>query len=143
MSDLSDLEGVYPTSIRWNAEMGVLGVSIYNPETGVRELQPIEFGKQATFVLDLATRARGYGMLRPGVYDVRLTPVGGPPPPWPNDPDFKPALGCWFWNPQHGELRCETVASIFRTAVSAVWERALFDPMAFEGKQPVIRFEIP
>jgi hypothetical protein len=141
MSDLSDLQGVYPTSIRWNAETGTLGVSAFNSETGEHELQPIDFGPPATVAMDILTRERGYGMLRPGVYDVRLTPVGSPPPPWPGNPDFKPALGVWLWNPQYGDLRLETVASIFRTTLSGVWDRALVDPMAAEGNVPVIRFE--
>ena len=37
----------------------------------------------ATFVIDLATRERGYGLIKSGVYDMKLTPVGSPPPPWP------------------------------------------------------------
>ena len=31
MSDLSGLHGVYPTSLRWNAEGGFLGISAFNP----------------------------------------------------------------------------------------------------------------
>ena len=64
MSDLSDLHGVFPTSLRWNAETGFLGVSAFNAETGERELREIELGKTATFVLDLATRERGYGLIK-------------------------------------------------------------------------------
>jgi hypothetical protein len=59
MSDLSDLHGVYPNSLPWNAEVGFLAVAAYNAATGERELQQIEL--PATFVLDLATRERGYG----------------------------------------------------------------------------------
>ena len=101
MSDLSGLHGVFPTSLRWNAEDGFLGVSIYNPETGERELQEIELGKPATFAMDMATRERGYGLIRVGVYDMRLTPVGSPPPPWPDDEEFKPALGVLVVEPDH------------------------------------------
>ena len=64
MSDLSDLHGIYPTSLRWNAESGFLAVSAFNAETGERELQQIELGQAATFVLDLATRERGYAPAR-------------------------------------------------------------------------------
>ena len=81
MSDLSDLHGIYPTSLRWNAESGFLAVSVFNAETGESELQQIEFGQPATFVLDLATRERGYGLIKSGVYEMKLTPVGSPPPP--------------------------------------------------------------
>ena len=74
MSDLSDLHGIFPTSVRWNAEQGFLSAAIYDPTTGGRELQPFEFGQESTFAMDLATRMRGYGMIRVGVYDMRLTP---------------------------------------------------------------------
>jgi hypothetical protein len=141
MSDLSDLEGVYPTALRWNAEAGVLGISAFNPETGERELRPIDFGKAATFAMDLGTRERGYGLIKIATYDMRLTSVGSPPPPWPGDPEFKPALGCWLWNPTYGELRLETNASLFRIAITRVWECAAFDQQAVSGQQPVIRFE--
>lgn len=140
MSDLSDLEGVYPSSLRFNAQDGILGYSAYNPETGERELKPIEFGIAATYALDLLTRMRGYGYIRVGAYDVRLTPVGDPPPPWPGDPDFKPAIGCWLWCPAYGELRLETCSSYFRTAISNIWDKAWRAPQAATGLQPVIRF---
>ena len=140
MSDLSDLHGIFPTSLRWNAETGILGISAYNAETGERELQEIELGKTATFVMDLATRERGYGLIKVGVYDMRLTPVGSPAPPWPDDEEFKPALGVWLWNPTYGELRLETNATIFRTAVANVWDQARFEPEFLKGLQPVIRF---
>jgi hypothetical protein len=64
MSDLSGLRGIYPTSLRWNAD-GFLAISVFNPETGERELQEIELGEPATFALDLATRERGYGSSNP------------------------------------------------------------------------------
>ena len=140
MSDLSDLHGVNPISIRWNAESGFLAVAVFNAESGERELQQIELGQAATFVLDLATRERGYGLIKTGTYEMKLTPVGSPPPPWPEDDEYKPALGCWLWNPTYGELRLETNGSIFRQAISGVWDRCLREPQAPEGLQPVIRF---
>jgi hypothetical protein len=140
MSDLSDLHGVYPTSLRWNAETGFLAISFFNAETGERELQEIELGKPATFALDLATRERGYGLIKTGVYEMMLTPVGSPPPPWPGDEEYKPAIGCWLWNPTFGELRLETNGAIFRQAVTAVWDQARFEPQAAKGLQPVVCF---
>jgi hypothetical protein len=140
MSDLSDLHGIYPTSLRWNVETGFLAISVFNAETGERELQQIELGQPATFVLDLATRERGYGLIKTGIYDMRLTPVGSPPPPLPEDKEFKPALGCWVWCPVFGELRLETNAKIFREAVTSVWDQCRSRPEAAEGLQPVVRF---
>ena len=140
MSDLSDLHGIYPTSLRWNAEDGFLARSVFNAETGERELQQIELGDPATFVLDLATPERGYGLIKSGVYDMKLTSVSSPPPPWPGEEEYKPALGCWVWNPTFGELRLETNAAIFRQAVASVWDQCRVEPQAAEGLQPVVRF---
>jgi hypothetical protein len=142
MSDLSDLHGIFPDSLRWNAETGTLGVATYNAEAGERELRDILLGSAAaTFVMDLATRERGYGLIKQGVYDMKLTPVDSPVPPWPgDDAEYKPALGCWVWNPQLGELRLETNAAILREAISSLWDRAKFAQEAIDGLQPVIRF---
>jgi hypothetical protein len=140
MSDLSDLHGIFPTSLRWNAEQGYFGYSVFNEESGEREVKEIELGRPATFALDLATRQRGYGLIKSGVYDMKLTPVGDPPPPWPGDEEYKPALGCWMWNPTFGELRLETNAAIFRQAVTNVWDECRFEPQAAEGLQPVVSF---
>ena len=141
MSDLGDLHGIYPTSLRWNAESGFLAVSAFNGETGERELRQIELGQAATFVLDLATRERGYGLIKSGVYDMKLSPVGSPPPPWPENEEYKPALGCWMWNPTFGELRLETNAAIFRQAIASVWDQCRAEPQAAEGLQSVVRFD--
>jgi hypothetical protein len=140
MSDLADLDGIFPTSIRWNAEEGILGISVRNPETGEREIQEIPLGAEATFAMDLLTRVRGYGLIRVGLYDMKLTPVGTPPPPRPDDEDYKPAAGCWLWNPMFGELRLETNGAMFRNAITAVWDQTRFEPQAAEGQQPVVSF---
>ena len=128
MSDLSDLHGIFPDSLRWNAETGIFGVARFNPETGEREVQAIVLGNSATFALDLATRQRGYGAIRLGLYDMRLTPVGSPPPPGQTTRNYKPAIGCWLWNPTFGEVRFETNAAIFRQAIANVWDKARFEP---------------
>jgi hypothetical protein len=134
MSDLAGLRGTFPTSARWNSETGFLAVSVFNSETGERELREIELGADATFAMDMATRERGYGLIRAGFYDMKLSPVGSPPPPPPDDEDYTPALGVWLWNPTHDELRLETNASIVRRAVSAVWDEAKIAPQAVEGQ---------
>jgi hypothetical protein len=136
MSDLSDLQGIYPTSLRWNAESGFLAVSGFNGETAERELRQIELGQAATFVLDLATRERGYGLIKSGVYNMELSPVGSPPPPRPDDSEFKPAVGCWLWNPNVGEVRLETNATLFLEVIANVWGMSRSKPQAAEGLQP-------
>ncbi|MBO0738760.1 MAG: hypothetical protein J2P48_19685 [Alphaproteobacteria bacterium] len=141
MSDLSDLHGSFPTPLRWQAERGELGVQIWNSALGERELNPIRLGtNQAKFALDFATRERGYGMIRIGAYDMRLTPVGSNPPPWPNDPDYKKALGCWVWNPDFGELRLETNAAMLVRTIDELWDRIRTFKEASQGLQPVILF---
>jgi hypothetical protein len=140
MSDLSGLHGIYPNSLRWNAEDGILARSIFNPESGERELQPIDFGQTATFALDMLTRERGYGKIKIGSYEMILSPVGGPAPEFPGDLEFKPAIGCWLWSPTFDELRLETNAALLRQAVVSVWDQARAAPQAVEGLQPVIRF---
>ena len=141
MNDLTDLHGVYPTTLRWNAEHGVLGHSYWDDMAGERSIKEIELGTPtARFVMDLATRERGYGLIRKGVYDMRLTPVNSPPPPWPGEEDFKPAIGCWLWNPTLGEVRLETNGAILRGTTSAVWDRCRTFKEASDGLQPVIDF---
>ena len=141
MSDLSGLHGVFAPSLRWNAEEGFLSVSVFNSETGEREPKEIDLGPAATFVMDMATRERGYGAIRVGFYDMRLTPVSSPPPPWPGDEEYKPALGCWVYHPDYGELRLETNAAMFREAVTGIWDAAKSEPQAAAAEQqPVVRF---
>ena len=139
MSDLSDLEGIFPNSLRWNAEDGRLAISAYDAEAGERGLQEIDLGPDATFVMDMGTRTRGYGLIKTGIFDMQLTPVGSPAPSNPGG-EYKPALGVWTWHPQYGELRLETNGVIFREAVQGVWDKARFEPQAAEGQQPVVRF---
>jgi hypothetical protein len=71
---------------------------------------------------------------------MRLSPVNSPPPPWPDDEDYKPALACWCWNPTLGEVRLETNSAIFRSAVSAIWDRSCTFKEGTDGLQPVIDF---
>jgi hypothetical protein len=114
---------------------------MFDAATGERDIEEIELDTAAAkFVMDLATRERGYGLIRTGLYDMRLTPIGSPAPEWPGDPDFKPAIGCWVWNPPLGELRLETNAAILRTAVSGVWDQCRRFKEAAAGLQPVIHF---
>jgi hypothetical protein len=141
MTDISDLRGVFPTPLRWNAEGGVLGRGVRDEATGERDIEVIELGSPAAkFVMDYATRERGYGLIRIGVYDMRLQPCGSPPPEWPGDEDFKPAIGCWFWNPPLGELRLETNQSTVLRAINGVWDHCRTYKEAAEGLQPVIHF---
>jgi hypothetical protein len=123
-----------------DAEDGILGVAVYSPETGGREIQEIPLGADATFAMDLLTRVRGYGLIRVGLYDMRLSPIGTPPPPWPDGDDFKPAIGVWLWNPAFGELRLETNGAIVRQAMMAVWDACKGAPEAAARLQPVICF---
>lgn len=139
MSDISDLVGVFPNSIRWNAETGCLAYSSFDAESGERNSVEIELGPAATFALDLATRERGYGKIAVGFYDLRLTPVGSPPPPYPGE-DYKAAIGCWLWCPSLGEVRFESCAQLLVRIVNDLWDRCSHAEQVAEGEQPVIRF---
>src|SRR5262249_1154100 len=130
MSDLSDLHGVFPPSLRWNSEAGEL-LAVFTNEAFDREPRLVELNSSdATFAMDMATRERGYGLIGVGIYKMLLTPVGAPVPDLPEPImvggtpiAFKPALGVYVWNPAFGELRLETNAAYFRQAVNAAWER--------------------
>jgi hypothetical protein len=96
-SDIADIyrNNRYPSSLRWGAETGDLGISIYDSASGERGVETVELGSQdAKFVLDLDTRERGYGLIRQGFRDFLLTPVGTTPPDKPRDENYKPAIGC-------------------------------------------------
>jgi hypothetical protein len=121
--DIADLVGIYPTPLRWNAETGVLWLSIFNSETGEWEVKEIELnGPESRFAMDLPTRERGYGLIRAGVYDMKLTPVGTTAPDWPGE-DYKPAIGAWLWNPLVGEVRLETNQVTTVSSITAVWDQ--------------------
>jgi len=142
MSDISDLHGVIPTSLRWNAEGGVLGRSVFDEATGERAIDVIELGSNAAkFAMDIFCRERGYGRIRAGLYDMRLTPVGSNAPDWPGDDEFRPAVGCWLWNPSFGELRLETNQTTFLHAITGTWDHCRSFEEASAGKVPVIHFE--
>jgi len=140
MSDIDDLQGVFPTTLRWNAEGGAIGYSAFDEESGERTIKPIELGSQsATFVIDLLTRERGYGLIQLGLYNMRLSPVGTAVPEYPGD-EFKPAVGYWGWNPIIGEVRIETNAFYFRGALVAAVDSCLACKEAVDGQQPVLLF---
>jgi hypothetical protein len=44
--DIGDLEGVRPPSLRWGAELGVLGFSIFDDATGERTIEEIALNSQ-------------------------------------------------------------------------------------------------
>jgi len=141
MSDIGDLHGVFATPLRWNAEQGILGRMLYNPDVGGRNFMEIELGSSAAkFAADYATRERGYGKIQVGLNDMRLTPDGAPPPPWPDDSDYKPAVGWWLWNPFFGELRLETNGALLVRAIAGLWDRIRTFKEASNGLQPVIHF---
>ena len=103
-------------------------------------LKEIPLGPRATFAMDLLTRARGWGLIRVGTFDMRLSPVSAPLPPRPDDEGFKPAIGVTMWNPEFGETRLEATATLLCRAIRGLWDHCLRKPEAARGLQPVIRF---
>jgi hypothetical protein len=144
MSDISDLEGIFPIALRWNAENGVLGHSTFDSATGERGIEEIELGSQrAKFAFDYATRQRGYGLIRVGFYDMRLSPVGSRPPEWTDEmkkDGYKPAIGFWVWNPILGELRFDTNGVLLVRVLSGVWDSYRTFKEAAQGMVPIVHF---
>jgi hypothetical protein len=140
MSDISDLQGVIPTSIRWGAMEGDLSYTSIDLTTGERVRVPIELGSpQARFVLDWHTRERGYADIRVGYYHAVLSAVGAPPPEWPGEP-YKPAIGCWLFSPIFGECRLETNQVTFLTPITALWDKVKSTEDIADGMSPVFSF---
>jgi hypothetical protein len=134
VSDISDLEGAIPSSLRWNAEEGSLAVWTSG------ECQEIVLGsREAAFAIDLATRMRGYGLIRTGAYDMILTPVGSDPPKKPSE-DYKPAIGVWACNPIFGEVRIETVGAMFRTPLIGLFSQCQSTEEAGKDMVPIAMF---
>jgi hypothetical protein len=140
MNDISDLRGIYPINLAWSAVDNVLGRSVLDPATGERDIDPIALGSSAAkFAIDPATREYGYGLVRPGVYDFHLGPVGSPPPQDPGG-EYKAAIACWLWNPLFDELRLQTNAALFLGAIRAVWDQYRTYKEAAEGLVPIVHF---
>jgi hypothetical protein len=139
-SDLDGLHGIIPTSLRWAAEAGVLGISTYDPAEGERGVEVIELNSpKSKIALDLSTRERGYGMIRKGVFKMVLTPVGTPPPNWPGE-EYDPAVGIWGWNPLLGEVRIEACSALFRKTIAGICDQAKVCKEAANGMVPVVQF---
>jgi hypothetical protein len=45
----------------------------------------------------------------------------------------------WLWNPEFGELRLETNATLLLRTIEELWRKARIAPEAAEGLQPVVR----
>jgi hypothetical protein len=135
ISDTFDLRKRISTSLRWWPDKGVIGAGTYDATTRERGVEPIILGSpKARFALDLDTREHGWGLVRPGVYDMRLVPIEAPLPD-PPGPDFKLAIGCRLWNPPFGEVLYETNASIALQAMVDAWRCC---STLAEGCAPVI-----
>ncbi len=141
MSDLSIFMVLIRFSVRWNcAETGFLRSRSSTRRPVSASCSKSNLASRLRSPLTWLHGERGYGLIKSGVYDMKLTPVGRPPPPWPGDEEYKPALGCWTWNRNLGELRLETNSVIFQRAIASVWDQARFAPEAAEGLQPVVCF---
>jgi hypothetical protein len=140
-TDLQGLHGIHRPSLRWAAELGTLGRSIYDAATGDRSIEVIDLGSPAaTLAMDYGCRERGYGRIRTGDYSMILTPAGSPLPPWPGDDEYKAAVGVFLWNPSLGEVRLEANGAILVRAVSGLWDQCRGYKEAAEGLQPVVCF---
>jgi hypothetical protein len=106
-----------------------------------REPRLVELGSQAArWVFDPLTRERGYIKAAVGVYETLLTPVGSPPPPPPADPEFKPGIGFYAWNPIFGEVRFEANGAILVRTYDGLFGRYKTFSEAARGLVPVVEF---
>ena len=101
---------------------------------------PVEPGTE--IVADLRTRKIGYGRTGEHLFDFRMEYVGFPPPPAPEEDDFKPGVS-WVWSTPNGLVEHITNGAIARGAVIEVWEKYKAAPEAMLGMVPVIRIGLP
>ncbi len=94
---------------------------------------------------DMATRERGYGAIKSRFYDMKLSPVGSPPPPWPGDEEYKPRA--WLLGVESGIRRAALRLETKRRDVPAncghqyMGRSAKSEPQAAAAEQqPVVRF---
>ena len=92
MSDLDDLgyAKIRPDSLRFNGLTGCLTINRYSPET--RRSTATEIPPGSRWAVDVLTRERGYGRVTDSIFDMRLSPVGSPPPVIEDEDLFKTAV---------------------------------------------------
>jgi hypothetical protein len=144
---MSDNNGSYLPSIRWNSEEETDQlVYVETNEVFEQERSPIPLNSSAsTFVMDVLRREDGRGRIATGTYKMQLVPVGQEVPPIPEDEaafakDYKPAIGVDLWNPKYGLVRLESTAAYVCAAIKKVWREYAREPEAARGMLPVIRF---
>jgi hypothetical protein len=136
--DVLDHRSIRPSTYRLNAVTSdqyittVVGLSRFDT--------PVEPGFE--FVADPPTRKIGYGRTGEHVFDFRMEHVGSPPPPAPEEDDFKLAVS-WTWATPNGLIEHITNGAIARGAVVEAWEAYKRAPEAARGMVPVIRIGEP
>ena len=139
MSDVSDLHGIFPTlaAVECRRRVPCDRPSTRRPASA-HYLKSNSVSRRR-LSSTWRRRSRGYGLIKTGLFDMQLTPVGSPAPSWPGG-EYKPAVGMWAWHPTYGEVRIETNAAIFMQALVNVWDQCRTSSEAMAGKQPVVRF---
>jgi hypothetical protein len=136
--DVLDHRSIRPSTYRLNA---VTGIQFISTVVGLTRFDtPVEPGLEV--IADTLTRKVGYGRTGEHVFDFRMEHVGSPPPPAPEEEEFKPAVS-WVWSTPAGLVEHITNGAIARGAVVEVWEKYKAASEAVRGMMPVIRIGEP
>jgi hypothetical protein len=136
--DVLDHRSIRPSTYRLNAVIGdqyiitIVGLTRFDT--------PVEPDNEV--VADMLTRKIGYGRTGEHLFDFRMEYVGSPPPPAPEEDEFKPAVS-WTWSTPAGQVEHITNGAIARGAVIGVWEKYKGASEAASGMVPVIRIGAP
>jgi hypothetical protein len=143
MQDLQDLgnASLYPESLRHNAMTGKLTISRFDPATWSRVRDEVD--PPSTWVVDMLTRQRGYGLVTDSKFDMRLTSVGALPPPAPEDQRYKPTVGMLMWSETYGLAQWISCGSIAVRTIGVFWDECRTFTEASDGLLPVITIDHP
>jgi hypothetical protein len=136
--DVLDHRSIRPSTYRLNA---VTGSQFISTVVGLTRFDtPVEPGTE--IIADMRTRKIGYGRTGEHLFDFRTEYVGFPPPPAPEEDEFKPAVS-WVWSTPNGLIEHITNGAIARGATVEGWEKYKAAPEAARGMMPVIRIGEP
>jgi hypothetical protein len=143
MSDIDDLPTTKtrPHSLRFNAVTGFLAVYCYNLET--RQNSIVEIPPKSRWAIDMLTRERGYGRVTDAVFDMRLSPVGAPPPVIEDEDLFKTAVSMRLYSPDWGLVEWQTASALAVRAIIGLWETYKKSAEALVGDIPIVEIGTP
>jgi hypothetical protein len=91
----------------------------------------------------MPTRKRGYGLVTDSKFDMRLTDVGAPPPPAPEDPRYKPAVSMLMWSQSYGLAQWISCGIIVVKTIATFWDECRSFREAADGLLPQVEIGHP